>query len=115
VYILEVKPFKEKRHAFIEVFNELCFLASSYFVLAFSDINSEVGKRKFGWAFYGLIIGMIIFNYALNIQELISKKIEAKKQAAYKKKRVENAKQRLINAKVQKEKAIKAQKGPTEK
>ena len=64
----------------IEVFNEVCILLTTYLVIVFSNyVENDNIKRNAGWVYYGLIILMVVFNYTLNITELIKLKIREKK------------------------------------
>ena len=68
----------------IEVFNEVCILLTTYLVIVFSNyVKTDNIKRKAGWVYFGLIIFMVVVNYAFNITELIKLKILEKKKAAY--------------------------------
>jgi hypothetical protein len=80
VYLIIYKPLESKQQFYLEVFNESCFLFTTYFLSAFSDANpSTEAKQFFGAVFYFVIMLMIAVNYTANIYELIKQKIRDKK------------------------------------
>lgn len=63
LYIVKIKPFKEKLLNNLEVFNELCVLAKSYHLLLFTSLVADVEiKYKVGWSFIGVTAINILAN-----------------------------------------------------
>jgi hypothetical protein len=74
IYIIQFRPYDDRRANLNEAFNELCILATSYTLFIFTDQVEDFWIRNIvGF----LIIAIILFNFAVNLAiqfvQLISK------------------------------------------
>lgn len=68
IFIGIVKPFEQHHLNKLEIFNELCILASFYHLMLFTPyINNPVLKYSIGWS----IITVITFNIGINMLLII--------------------------------------------
>jgi hypothetical protein len=66
MWYLNTKPFKGYSANSIEVINEVCFLACSYFIFLFTDFVPDVETRyNLGKVQIYLVMGIFIFNFVL--------------------------------------------------
>jgi hypothetical protein len=74
IYIIQFRPYEDRKANLNEAFNELCILATSYTLFIFTDQVEDFRIRNIvGF----LIIAIILFNFAVNLAiqfvQLVSK------------------------------------------
>ena len=75
-YLLTVRPFATKFQNYLEIFNETCVLATTYFILLFSDLIADIKIRyNLGW----VMIGIVVFNILVNMVIMLIQTVKASK------------------------------------
>ena len=65
-YILMIMPFEDPLLNYMELFNESSILATSYFLLAFTDFVPEAETRyTIGWVFSGVVALNLVVNWII--------------------------------------------------
>ncbi len=64
LYLIQVKPYKDRSTNLNEIFNECCVLTSSYTLFLFTDWIDNMRVREYNGY---LIIAIILLNFTLNI------------------------------------------------
>ena len=72
LFLIIVRPFKEKHKNILEIFNETCIFLSTWFLLTFAILeNDDPRNIPIGWGFIAIMIANVAFNVCSGLYQSI--------------------------------------------